>query len=137
MSEQPLIPPWQDPEQEDFWRARPETQRISVRLSQHATEAIWHVYNISREGYLPLSYEGEVLEQPLTYDQALEYCRSYRAFVYNVARRKAWRLAWKVPKIEQRERHNSVFEPVEVMGYKGLSDQWIDRPRVKLFANDF
>jgi hypothetical protein len=136
----PLVPPWQDPEQEDFWRSRPEEQRLSVKLSQGATEAIWRLYKTVRYGFVPLTFEGEISGNGAVIDsheEAVEFCRAYRAFVFNLHRRKAWRLSWGVPKIEQREKGNARFEPVEVMGYKGLSDQWIDRPRVKLFANDF
>lgn len=135
-----MIPPWQDPEQEDFWRSRPEPQRLSVKLSQGATEAIWHLYKHVRWGFVPVTFEGELFGNGAaldSYEEAVEFCRSNRAFVYNLHKRKAWRLSWGVPKIEQRERHNARFESVEVMGYKGLSDQWTDRPRTKLFANDF
>lgn len=136
----PLTPPWQDPEQEDFWRARAEPQRLSVKLSQHATEAIWRLYKHVRWGFVPLTFEGELFGNGAAldlYEEAVQLCQSHRIFIYNLAKRRAWRLAWSVPKIEQREKTNARFEPVEVMGYKGISDQWTDRPRTKLFANDF
>lgn len=135
----PLTPPWQDPEQEDFWRARPEPQRISVKLSQHATESIWQMYKLVRNGYVPLTFDGELFGNgaALDYDEARTFCRTHRGFVYSLHRKRAWRFSWAVADIERRTRDNARFEPVEVLGYKGISDQWTDRPRVKLFANDF
>lgn len=134
-----FIPPWRDPAQEEFWRARTEDQRISVQLSQHATEAIWHMYRHVKTGFVPLTFDGELLGNgaAMDYEEAVHLCRSERAFVYSLHRRRAWRVVWHHPKIEQRQLTNNAFETVEVMGYKGLSDQWKDRPKAKLFANDF
>ena len=135
-----LIPPWQDPEQELFWRARAEDQRISVKLDQTATEWVWRAYKQGGSGFVPMSFDGTLVDPEgslLTYTEAILFCHTNRAFVYSMHRRRAWRIVWHHANIEQRTLDNYAFETVEVLGYKGLSDQWKDRPKAKLFANDF
>jgi hypothetical protein len=134
-----LIEPWQNPNEEEFWRAKGEDQHITVKLSQRATEAIWEAYRLWGTGYIILTFDGELrgsdLPVALVAD-AVRLCQQERLLAYSLHRRRAWRIVWHYP-AEKRSRSNFTFERVELMGFKGISDQWKGRPRARLFDNDF